>query len=678
MTSPPSTGWADRASRIVRVRVTAARVLLWRWWKQPPRPRDAATTIRGGWRILRESGPRGLLRHINAGIHDLAREGARTPVNVWIRDRLDRAAYRRWIRRFDRLSREDLRAIDEATNRLGYRPLLSIVMPVYNTDERWLRAAIASVQNQVYTNWELCIADDHSPDPRVAVVLREIASRDARIRLHFRAVNGHISAASNSALALASGDFVVLLDHDDELPRHALAAVAHELNRHPDADIIYSDEDRLDEAGRRYAPYFKPDWNPELFRGQNLISHLGVYRTSLIRKVGGFREGLEGSQDYDLALRAVEQTRPDRIRHIPYVLYHWRAIPGSAALGVEQKSYAHDAARLAVEEHFARTGVQATCESAPAVPYHQRIRYRLPDPRPHVTIIIPTRDRIDLLSRCVRSVLSRSTYGALDIIIVDNGSVEPDSLSYFKEVQGPAEAGHYESRPRVSVIRVDEPFNFSRVNNLAAARARGTVLCFLNNDTEVIATDWLEEMVSLAVQDDVGAVGAMLYYPDDTIQHAGVVLGLGGIASHPHRGLRRGAPGYYGRAALTQAASAVTAACMVVRREAFDAVGGFDETLAVAYNDVDFCLRLGARGLRSVWTPFAELYHHESVSRGDDSQGASRERFLAESQSMRDRWQGLLDADPYYNPNLSLPRADLALASPPRHARQWWEPDARR
>ncbi len=540
-------------------------------------------------------------------------------------------------------------------------------MPVYDTDERWLRAAIASVQNQIYTNWELCIADDHSPNPRVAEVLRHFAARDRRLKLVFREVNGHISAASNSALALASGDFVVLLDHDDELSRHALAAVVHELNRYPEADIIYSDEDRLDEAGRRYAPYFKPDWSPELFRSQNLISHLGVYRTTLIRKVGGFREGFEGSQDYDLALRAVEHTRPDRIRHIPHVLYHWRAIPGSVALGGEQKSYAHDAARLAVHEHFARTGVQATSESAPGVPYQRRIRYRLPDPRPHVTIVIPTRDRVDLLSRCVRSILSRSTYGAFDVVIVDNGSVEPESISYFEDVQ---------SGSCVAVMRVDEPFNFSRVNNLAAARARGTLLCFLNNDTEVISPDWLEEMVSLAVQDDVGAVGAMLYYPDDTIQHAGVVLGLGGIASHPHRGLRRGAPGYYGRAGLTQAASAVTAACMVVRKAAFDAVGGFDETLAVAYNDVDLCLRLGARGLRNVWTPFAELYHLESVSRGDDLQGASRERFLAESRLMRERWQGLLDADPYYNPNLSLTRADLALASPPRHARRWWEPDA--
>ena len=598
---------------------------------------------------------------MNAGVHDLAAEGARTPVNQWIRERLDRAAYRRWVRQFDRLSREDLHAIDGSTSHLAYRPLLSVLMPVYNTDERWLRAAIASVQNQLYTNWELCVADDHSPNPRVAVVLREMAAQDTRLKVHFRDVNGHISAASNSALALASGEFVVLLDHDDELPRHALAAVVHELNRHPETDIIYSDEDRLDQAGRRYAPYFKPDWSPELFRGQNLISHIGVYRTTMIRKVGGFREGLEGSQDYDLALRVVEQTRPERIRHIPHVLYHWRAIPGSAALGVDQKSYAHDAARLAVQEHFARTGVQAACESAPGVPYHQRIRYRLPEPRPHVTIIIPTRDRVDLLSRCVHSVLSRSTYGALDVLIVDNGSIAPESLAYFEEVQSP-----------VSVMRVDEPFNFSRVNNLAAARARGTILCFLNNDTEVISPDWLEEMVSHAVREDVGAVGAMLYYPDDTIQHAGVVLGLGGIASHPHRGLRRGAPGYYGRAALTQAASAVTAACMVVRKSAFDAVGGFDETLAVAYNDVDFCLRLGARGLRNVWTPFAELYHFESVSRGDDAQGPSRERFLRESQLMRDRWQGLLDADPYYNPNLSLTRADFGLASPPRHARPWW------
>ena len=537
-------------------------------------------------------------------------------------------------------------------------------MPVYNTDERWLRRAIESVQHQLYSNWELCIADDRSTDPRVGEVLREIQSSDPRLRIHFREVNGHISAASNSALALASGEFIVLLDHDDVLPRHALAAVVHELNRHPDADIVYSDEDRIDEAGRRYDPYFKPDWNPELFYGQNLISHLGVYRTSMVRQVGGFREGFEGSQDYEMALRVVEETQSARIRHIPLILYHWRAIPGSAALDVHQKSYATDAARLAVEAHFTRTGVEATIEPAPHAPYYQRIRYKVPEPRPHVTIIIPTKDRTELLSTCVTSIVSRSTYRQFDVVIVDNGSTEPESHAYFERVQ---------QDPCISVLRIDAPFNFSRINNQAAARARGSLLCFLNNDTEVISPDWLEEMVSLAVRDGVGAVGAMLYYPSNTMQHAGVVLGLGGIASHPHRGERRGMPGNYGRAALTQTMSAVTAACMVLRKDTFEAVGGFDETLAVAYNDVDLCLRLGARGFRNVWTPYAELYHFESVSRGDDLHGANLPRFLAESQAMRDRWQGQLDADPYYNPNLSLTRADLWFAYPPRHLRPWWQ-----
>ena len=615
--------------------------------------------------MLLDAGPVGLLKTINAGVHELAREGARNPLDVWLQ--LGRVEYRkRWIPRYDRLSRRDVREAEAATARLPFQPLLSVLMPVYNTDERWLRAAIASVQDQIYSNWELCIADDHSSDPRVGVVLREIAARDRRLKLYFREANGHISAASNSALSLASGEFIVLLDHDDVLPRHALAAVVHELNRHPDADIVYSDEDRLDEEGRRYDPYFKPDWNPELFLGQNLISHLGVYRTVLVRQVGGFREGLEGSQDYDMALRVIEQSHPSRIRHIPMVLYHWRAIPGSVALGVEEKSYATTAARRAVEEHLARTGVRATIETPSHARYHQRVRYPLPEPRPHLTVIIPTRDRLDHLSRCVSSVLSRSTYGAFDIVIVDNGSVEPESLAYFEQVQQDS---------RVSVLRVEGPFNFSRINNLAAARAPGPLLCFLNNDTEVITPDWLEEMASHAMREDVGAVGAMLFYPDDTVQHAGVILGLGGIASHAHRGMPRGKQGNNARAALTQTFSAVTAACMVVRKSEFDAIGGFDETLAVAYNDVDLCLRLRVRGLRNVWTPFAELYHFESVSRGLDTEGESRRRFLAESQAMRDRWQGLLTADPYYNPNLSLTRADFWPAYPPRRARRWWQPE---
>ena len=667
-----STGksWRDlivRANRIVLVRLVAAQVLLRRWRAQPPRRADVVRMVGDARRTLRDAGPRALIRSFNAGTHALALEGGSLtgPLLAKIHETLEGPRYRRWVRQYDQLSDADLQALREATTRLSYRPLLSVLMPVYNTDERWLRAAFESVRSQLYDNWELCIADDHSTKARVGEVLREYQSRDPRIKIDFRASNGHISAASNSALALAAGEFVALLDHDDVLPDHALLAVAHELNRHPDADIVYSDEDRLNESGKRYDPYFKPDWSPELFYGQNVISHLGVYRTALVRQVGGFREGFEGSQDYDLALRIVERTTSDRIRHIPHVLYHWRAVRGSAARTVGEKTYAHGAARRALQDHFDRTGVRAACEPAPRLSYHQRIRYALPEPLPHVTIIIPTRDRIDVLSRCVRSVTARSTYGSYDVLIVDNGSTAEETRAYFDQLR---------QDRRFSILRVDEPFNFSRLNNLAAARASGDVLCFLNNDTEVISPDWLEEMVGLAVRDGVGAVGAMLYYPGNTVQHAGVILGFGGLAAHAHTGLTRRAPGDHGRATLTQAMSAVTAACLVVRKQLFIDVGGFDERLAVAYNDVDFCLRLRARGLRNVWTPFAELYHFEGFSRGkDDASAPVRPGFVAESELLKDRWANLLNEDPYFNPNLSLDRPDFSLAYPPRHVRKWWE-----
>ncbi|HET9358599.1 MAG TPA: glycosyltransferase family 2 protein [Vicinamibacterales bacterium] len=635
----------------MRVRWMAARVILWQWMSDPPGPSDLARTIRRRWRTLVQSGPRGLLRDFNAGTHALAREGGKL-------------VYGRWIKSFDRLSDRDIAAIQKAATELDYRPLLSVVMPVYDPDERWLRAAIESVQNQLYPRWELCIADDHSSNGLIRELLREIEAGDARIKVVFRQVNGHISAASNSALALASGEFVVLLDHDDVLPRHALLAVVCELNRHPDADLLYSDEDKIDEQGRRFDPYFKSDWNPELFYGQNMISHLGVYRREIVERVGGFREGFEGSQDYDLALRVVEHTRPDRIRHIPHILYHWRAVPGSAALAPDEKAYARDAARRAVQEHFDRIGLQAVCEPAPRAPSHHRIRYRVPEVAPHVTIIIPTRDRVDLLSRCIDSIRSRSTYAAHDIVIVDNGSSTPEFRIYSDRARRDS---------RISILRIDEPFNFSRLNNLGAARARGALLCFLNNDTEVISPDWLEELVSLASREEIGAVGATLYHPDDTVQHAGIALGLGGIAAHRFRGLPRGEAGNSGLLALTQAVSAVSAACMMVRKKVFDEVGGFDEALAVAYNDVDLCLRLGRRGLRNVWTPFAELYHFESATRGTDVRGEARARLLAEAQVVRQRWRDVLGADPYFNPNLSLERPDFALAYPPRHTASWWQ-----
>ena len=373
----------NRARDIVFVRLIAARELLSRWRGRPPTGADVASAARSAVRILRQSGPLGLIRAFNAGTHRIAKESSAGPLLTQIHNVIDGFSYRRWARRFDRLRAHDLRAINEASARLTYRPRISVLMPVYNTDERWLRPAIESIRGQLYTEWELCIADDASPDPGVRQLLREFQSKDSRIKVAFREVNGHISAASNSALQLATGEFIALVDHDDVLPSHALLAVVHELNRHPDADIIYSDEDRLDESYRRYDPYFKPDWNPELFCGQNFISHLGIYRTELVRRVGGFREGIEGSQDYDLAWRVIEQSETSRIHHIPYVLYHWRAIRGSAALGTREKAYAHDAARRAVEGHLARIGVAGTCQPADNAVYHQRVRYPLPQPRPH-------------------------------------------------------------------------------------------------------------------------------------------------------------------------------------------------------------------------------------------------------------------------------------------------------
>jgi GT2 family glycosyltransferase len=661
----------------VLVRLVAAAELLTRWRERPPRGADVVRTVRTAMRILRESGPLGLVRAFNAGTHQLAKERSANPFMISMLNIFAVFGYRRWTRLYDRLSADDLKAIREASARLAYRPLISVLMPVYNTDERWLRRAIDSVRDQLYTNWELCIADDASTKPEVGRMLRRFQSLDPRIKVVFRAQNGHISAASNSALELVAGEFIALLDHDDVLPAHALEAVVHELNRHPDADIVYSDEDRIDESGRRYDPYFKPDFSHELFLGQNFISHFGVYRTEAVRRVGGFREGLEGSQDYDLALRVVEQSEPRKVRHIPHVLYHWRAIRGSVALGTGEKAYAHDAARRAVEDHLARTGVAAACQPADNAVYQRRVRYPLPEPHPHVTIIIPTRDRVEMLSRCVDSVIQRSTYEPFDILIVDNGSTETKTCEYFEQLRLlRVESGFSRIGPRpdarVTIRRIDEPFNFSRLNNQAARVARGDVLCFLNNDTEVISADWLEEMVSLASRDGVGAVGAMLYYPNDTVQHAGVVLGLGGVASHAHRGLARRSPASFGRAALTQARSAVTAACMVVRKQVFEQAGGFDEALAVAYNDVDLCLRIGALGLRNLWTPFAELYHHESVSRGDDV-AMQRPGFFVESKMMHERWGDLLQADPYFNLNLSLQRPDFDLAYPPRHPRRWWE-----
>jgi GT2 family glycosyltransferase/glycosyltransferase involved in cell wall biosynthesis len=577
---------------------------------------------------------------------------------------MERRDYTTWVRRFDTPTLAQTiswRARIEALP-AAQRPLVSVLMPVYNTPETWLVKAIESVRAQWYPHWELCIADDASTAPHVRRVLEDYLRRDARIRVTFRDQNGHISAASNSALALATGEFTALLDHDDELAPHALAETVFAFADHPERVFIYSDEDKLDELGRRFDPYFKPDWNPDLLLAQNYTCHLSVFRTTRLRTIGGFREGFEGSQDWDLTLRATEGLKPAEIHHIPRILYHWRAIAGSTALVIDEKEqYPFVAARKALATHLERNGVAA--ELLPVAGHHWRIKYPLPSPAPMASIIIPTRNSAGLLRVAIDSLLAKTTYPNFEIIVVNNHSDEPATLAYFEELR----------RKEVRVIDFEAPFNFSALNNFAARQAFGSVLAFLNNDLEVISPDWLDEMASQALRPEIGAVGAMLYYPDDTVQHAGAVLGLtgpagkDGVAGHAFKGARRGSEGQRNRLRLTQNYSAVTAACLVVRRAVFDEVRGFNErNLAVAFNDIDFCLRVRKAGYRNLWTPFAEFHHHESASRGLEDTPEKVARFQTEIAYMRSTWGAMLDADPAYNPNLSLQHEDFSFAFPPR------------
>jgi O-antigen biosynthesis protein len=573
--------------------------------------------------------------------------------------------YADWVAQYDTLTDADRGEISRHIAQLSYKPVISLIMPVYNTPERWLRLAIESVQRQLYRDWELCVADDASSDPIVKEILQEYAAKDKRIKVSFRQENGHISAASNTAIETATGEFIAFLDHDDELFEHALYMVAVELNAFRDTDLIYSDEDKIDEKGRRYNPYFKPDWNPALFSAQNFICHLAVYRTRIIRELGGLRVGYEGAQDWDLAMRVTEKVSAERIRHIPHLLYHWRAIEGSTAVSDEQKRYARAAQQRTLVAHFERIG--KTVQVLPAAAQYWRIKYSLPEPAPKVTLIIPTRNGFALLWRCVESIYAKTTYRSFELIIVDNQSNDPKLLEYFAQL---------ESERKVRILRYDAPFNYAAINNLAVQSASGDVIGLLNNDLEVITPDWLEEMVGHAVQPEVGAVGAMLYYPNDMIQHAGVILGIGspppGVAGHAHKNFRRGYHGQGSRASLCQNLSAVTAACLVVRREVFEEVGGLDEkNLPIAFNDVDFCLRLVERGYRNVWTPYAEFYHHESASRGYENTPEKQDRFLGECRYMKQRWQALLVNDPAYNPNLAIGREPFMLSFPPRVTKPW-------
>ena len=574
-----------------------------------------------------------------------------------------RAVYADWVARHDTLGPAERDALRQRLAALRSTPLLSVLMPTWRPDLALFKAAVASVQGQLYPHWQLCIADDASADPALDKFLADLQAGDARIQVVRRAQNGHICAASNSALALASGSWVLLLDHDELLAEHALLLVAEAVQAFPGAGLVYSDEDKLGPDGQRENPNFKPDWNADLCLAQNLVCHLAAVRSDLMRGIGGFRPGFEGAQDHDLVLRIAEQLRPGQIVHIPHVLYHWRMHAGSTAAGADAKPYAQEAGLRAVQAHLQRSGSAATVSAVGSGRY--RVHWPLPAELPLVSLIIPTRNQLGLLRQCIETLDRHTDYPQRELIVVDNGSDEADALAYLRLL---------EARPGVRVLRDPSPFNYSALNNLAARQARGPLLALMNNDIEVIDSGWLREMVSQALRPGVGAVGAKLYYPDRTVQHGGVILGtdrgdgFGGVAGPAQKGLARGAGGYAGRAVLAQSFSAVTAACLVIQKARFDEVGGFDAAhLSVTYNDVDLCLRLREVGYSNVWTPYAELIHHESISRGRDIGGHHQERFLRERAWMLHRWGDALRFDPAYNLNLNGAMGDFSLAEPPRH-----------
>lgn len=532
-------------------------------------------------------------------------------------------------------------------------PLISVAMPTFNTPPQFLRKAIESVVNQVYEKWELCIADDCSTTQEIRSILFEYASSDDRIKIVFREKNGHISAASNTAIGMATGDYIGFLDHDDELHPLALLHIAIVIQSNPDATLFFSDEDKISIEGDRSEPYFKSKFNYDLFLSQNMICHFSVYTATSLQLAGGFRVGFEGAQDYDLALRVLDLFGEDAIHHIPHVLYHWRMIPQSTASDHEAKPYAASAAARAIAEHLARKQIFGKVEEAPLASGFHRVVYSLPEKLPLVEIIIPTRDASKLLCQCIDSIRNKTTYPNYLITIIDNGSIEQATFDLFTS---------YARDVRIRVLRDDSPFNYSAINNRVALASVAELVCLMNNDIEVIEDDWLTEMVSLGILEGVGAVGAKLLYPDKTVQHSGVILGIGGVAGHSHKFFPCNAPGYFCRNLLRNSMSAVTGACLLVRADTYKQVGGLDEKLVVAFNDVDFCLRVREAGYRNIWTPYALLYHHESASRGYEDTPEKKARFEREIAFIKERWGSRLIHDPCYSPNLTLDSENFAIA----------------
>ncbi len=563
-------------------------------------------------------------------------------------------SYQDWIKKYETDSMPHSDKVERDIKALYEKPVFSIVLPTYNTNIELLKKCLDSVTSQSYPFWELCIADDCSNDTRVKTFLQSYAEGEKRIKLKFRSENGHISASSNTALGMTTGDYVVLLDHDDELAQNALYYVALQLEETPEAKLIYSDEDKIDSDNQRCEPNFKPDWNQDLLYSQNYICHLTVYETDLIKSVGGFRVGVEGSQDHDLLLRCTDSLEKHEIVHIPRILYHWRKIEQSTASDGSAKGYTTQSGIKALKDYFKKRVPGAQVKEG-LLPNTYRVNYPVGSKAPLVSLLIPTRDQVEILSLCISSILEKTDYSNYEIIIIDNQSSKPETHEYFKEVS---------KDQRVRVVKYNKPFNYSAINNFGVKKARGSIIGLVNNDIEVISSEWLDEMVTHANRPKIGCVGAKLYYANDQIQHAGVILGLGGVAGHSHKHADRDSLGYVRRLKVVQNMSAVTAACLLVKKEIFNEVNGLNENdLPVAFNDVDFCLRVREAGYRNLWTPYAELYHHESISRGFEDTPEKKARFSGEVAYMKDTWGDQLLNDPAYNPNLSKDTEDFSIAA---------------
>lgn len=533
----------------------------------------------------------------------------------------------------------------------NYGPKISIIVPAYKTPEAFLRQMMDSLLAQTYANWELCIANASPEDASMEYVLKEYAKKDSRILWKKLEENKGIAENTNEAFAMATGEFAGLLDHDDLLAPNALYEVAKALETEPDIDVLYTDEDKVrgDEVLEHFQPHLKPDFNIDLLRSNNYICHFFVVRKSLLEKTGGFRREYDGAQDYDFIFRCTQAA--GKIHHIPEILYHWRTHQSSTADNPESKLYAFEAGKRAIEENLRQNGLIGEVSHTKDYGFY-RVKYPVQG-EPLVSIIIPNKDAKEDLEKCIRSILEKSSYTNYEILIVENNSTGEEIFSYYKELS---------ENSKIRLLRWKREFNYSAINNYGAKKAKGDYLLFLNNDTEVISPDWIEEMLGFCQRPDTGIVGARLYFGNNTVQHAGTVIGIGGIAGHMFTDMPRERSGYMHKAAIIQDLSAVTAACMLVKRQVFDEVQGFEEQLSVAFNDVDFCLRVREKQYLVVYDPYVELYHYESKSRGAEDSKEKVRRFQSEIEFMRCRWETLLKkGDPYYNKNLSLVKWNYSL-----------------